>query len=125
MCIIDIEEAKDEKYRRTVNAFVREIGIRHSLQGYYDIQEAICFGLECQEDIVPKMRTIYEAIALKHNVGYQCVERNIRHAINDAYMIDPKKLTHLFHYKINKPYANEVILLGIDLIRSGNFSYNF
>ena len=87
MCILDIEETKDEKYRRTVNAFVREIGIRHSLQGYYDIQEAICFGLECQEDIVPKMRTIYEAIALKHNVGYQCVERNIRHAINDAYMI--------------------------------------
>lgn len=116
-----IEEATEEKYRRTVTAFVREIGIRHSLQGYYDIQEAICFGLECQADIIPKMRTIYEAVALKHDVSYRCVERNIRHAIDDAYRIDPKKLTHLFHYKIKKPYANEVIMLGIDLIRSGDF----
>lgn len=53
---------------------------------------------------------------------YTTYNDTIRHAIDDARKNDRKKLTRLFHYRVEKPYVNEVITLGIELIRAGDIS---
>lgn len=56
---------------------------------------------------------------------YTTYNDTIRHAIDDACKNDRKKLTRLFHYRVEKPYANEVITLGIKLICAGDISWSW
>lgn len=102
--------------KRAAVQFVRRMGIRPNLNGYYYLISAIELGVQCPNLLDSLTQELYPAVARCYNVKNCTIERSIRQAIQSAYDNDPKRIRSMFYYKTGKPYASETIALGIDSI---------
>ena len=99
--------------------FVRRLGIQTHLKGYQYLIRAICLCME-EPALADALRSrLYPAVAASFGVRTHCVERNIRTALELAYRNAPEQLQAAFHYKIEKPYASEVIRLAVAQLPAG------
>lgn len=99
--------------------FVREMGIRPNLAGYQYLITAICLSIKYPYLLVSLTHELYPAIAQYHNVTASAIERNIRTAIELAYVNNPTKLQSIFCYRTGKPYISEVIATAVETIQFG------
>jgi two-component system response regulator (stage 0 sporulation protein A) len=97
--------------------FVKMIGIRPNLLGYKLLVTAIVEALKQSNTLTPLSKNIYPTIAKQYRVPVKAVERNIRRAIESAYIYDPERLTSVFYYKTGKPYVTEVISIAVETIK--------
>lgn len=100
----------------TIVNFVRSMGIRTNLKGYYFLITAISLAVQDPSLLNKVTYTLYPAVAKVHDVDRHCVERNIRSAINSAYQNDPDRICCVFHNRLSKPYPSEIITLAADSI---------
>lgn len=93
-------------------SFLDKIGIKHELKGFGFLVTSISLGVQHPELLNSFTSGLYVAVAKVHNTTPQCVERNMRHAINVAYSKNPKRVCRIFNNV--KPYNSELITLAVD-----------
>ncbi|MDQ2086097.1 sporulation transcription factor Spo0A [Herbivorax sp. ANBcel31] len=105
-----------------VTNLMHEVGIPPHMAGYQYLREAIIKAVENPKGFGAITKTLYPAVAKKHNISPQKVERGIRNAIESAWARgNPDTMDSLFGYTINynkgKPTNSECIAMMADKIR--------
>lgn len=115
------QEKKESIYMETTRA-LSELGIYPNLKGYHFVREAIVTVCESNRLIGRVTGEIYEGVAAKFGSTADCVERNIRNAIENAWIKgDLNKINDMFGNSVDsnkgKPTNSEFIALLADKIR--------
>lgn len=110
-----------------VTAMLREIGMPASLKGYPYVRDAVLLAMQDASLLHAVTKVLYPSIAKRHRTTASCVERSIRHAIEEAWNRgDPEKLHAYFGSQIGstkrKPTNGEFIAAITDLLTVENQS---
>ncbi len=113
----------NENMEILITDFLHEIGIPNKIKGYQFLTEAILIALDDPSKL-NSITKIYEEVGKKCGARDICVERNIRHAIEVAWLRGNVSLIQeLFGYSIDpvkgKATNTEFISLIIDRLRLG------
>lgn len=108
-----------------VTAMLREIGMPASLKGYPYVRDAVLLATQDPSLLHAVTKALYPSIAKRHRTTASCVERSIRHAIEEAWLRgDPEKLHTYFGNQIGsanrKPTNGEFIAAITDLLTVEN-----
>lgn len=109
-----------DKLELAATRFVKKIGVRPNLLGYRLLISSIVEALKQPVLFSSLSRSIYPVVAEQYGCAVEAVERNIRKAVESAYIYDPERLTSVFYYKTGKPYVSEVISIAVETIRFEN-----
>lgn len=106
---------------RVVTKMLFQIGLNPKLKGFHLAREAIIENLKLAQNGERHIGVIYKILAERHNMRYICVERNIRNAIETAWMEgNTVFINQLFGYSVQKergkPTNGEFISLLSDRI---------
>lgn len=104
-----------------VTSMLREIGMPASLKGYPYVREAILLAMQDPSLLHAVTKVLYPSVAKHHGTTASCVERSIRHAIEEAWSRgDPETLQTYFGSRIGgakrKPTNGEFIAAITDLL---------
>lgn len=104
-----------------VTSMLREIGMPASLKGYPYVREAILLAMQDRSLLHAVTKVLYPSVAKRHRTTASCVERSIRHAIEEAWNRgDPETLQTYFGSQVDsakrKPTNGEFIAVITDLL---------
>ena len=104
-----------------VTSTLREIGMPASLKGYPYVREAILLAMQDPSLLHAVTKVLSPSVAKRHRTTASCVERSIRHAIEEAWNRgDPETLHIYFGSRIDssmrKPTNGEFIAAITDLL---------
>jgi len=101
---------------------IKKIGISPNLKGYKYVRDAIIEYLSVKEYLDMPISEIYKKLAQLYNTKPMCVERNIRNAIEIAWIRgDVSTINSVFGYSVHadkgKPTNSEFIAMIADKIK--------
>jgi len=116
-----IEISKEEQLRM-LSQLISQLGILPNLKGYQYSREAVLLLLNRRSILEGHMKEIYKTIADKYNTKPYCVERNIRNAIEIAWIKGNIQLINdIFGYTVRsekgKPTNAEFLVMLADKIK--------
>ena len=99
-------------YEAELEEVLRQLGIGRNYCGHDRTIITISIALENQSLLSHSIKDIYRATAERSGCHWTAIERNFRTIIRRAWKINPRKLTELAGYPMNKaPTATEFIAI--------------
>ena len=111
-----MEEKELEKIRKVIKLALIKIGMRCDLTGFTYLCHAVELVIQSPKLIHKLCKGLYSEVGARDKMSGSCVERNIRHAIEDTYIeksfaeINRMFKTQLFTIN-DKPTAGQLIRL--------------
>ncbi len=107
---------------KRVTDILNIIGIPHRLKGYNFLREAVLLTIQDADMISHVTKKLYPAVAEKFNTTPNCIDRNIRHALNITWkrremLVLEKFIGHGKLVLTSKPTNSEFIAVIVDKLR--------
>ena len=119
-----IEASQDYDLEQAVENILKDFGMSTSLKGYKNLKTACMLSFKDNDLLNLITKALYPMIAKLYKTTSDCVEKNIRHAIETTFdKIDPDVITEFFGYAIDKekgkPTNTEFITTVCNKLKNG------